>query len=439
MKKDKSKSEKLSYDIPFQERLLRVLYRDSDFAITLGVPYLDPMAFENNIHRWCADVILNYAKKHMSGATLDAVKIAASQAYISGRLIRKRDKDAVDALIRKLKRPVKDRSFIKEELFRYIKNQTFKQVVNNGLELMKKGRIDKLDVEIQRVLNVKSAETGGLGHFLLADSFKRYKRRKSYKDEGIPSGLETDQYMKGGGPLRKQLAAFIAPPGVGKTNGLINTMCNVVLLGGCRALYITLELAEEIITDRTDARFTGIKIQDLERKKNPRKVRRFMRRLSKTLDGEPIVIKEFPAATITVKHIEHYIRQLERRAFYPDVVFVDYADLLVPEGGKTGDNYEDAGNIYVELRAMAQRLNVLVWTAGQGNRQSLDKKLITMKELADSFQKAMHSDVLLALCQTKEEKKRHHARIFMMKNRNGLSELEFPVRLDHATARVINR
>jgi replicative DNA helicase len=439
MKRGKTETETFSYDASFQERIIRTMFQEPDWCITLCMPHLHPGSFENNVHRWFAETLIGYATKHMSGATLDAVKISADNAYVAGRLVARRDKAQVDALLSKLKKKVPDRTFIKEELFRFIKNQTFKQAVLNGMDLMKQGKLDDLDAEVTRILEVQAAASGGLGHFLVSDAKARYKKRLNYEELGIPTGIECDVYMKGGGPLAKQLAAIVAPPSGGKSSTLINIARQAVELGQQQVLYITLELSEEIIVDRIDSCFTKIAIGDLEAGDNPKKVRRYMKRLGQELGGEPIVVKEFPAQTITVRHIEHYIRQLERRSFYPGVVIVDYADLLLPEAGLTGDSYEDAGNLYVQLRAMAQRLGILVWTAGQGNRQSLGKKIITMKELADSFKKAMHADVLLALCQTDEEKHRNIARYFMMKNRNGRADMEFPVKTDWSRCRVTNR
>lgn len=433
--------EQFAYDMGFQERIVRVLVEDPDWCMTTGVPHLGADLFENNVHRWFADTTIRYAKKHASGISVSALKIESDRAYVAGRLIRKRDKVAVDALLKKLRRkPVADRSYIQSEVFRYIKTQTYKRAVLTGADLIKQGKIDAIDSELQRVLDVQALESGGLGHFMLQQRAERYKRRKEYVPDGLPTGFECDKYMKGGGLRKKQLGAFIAAPAVGKTNHLVQAAKQAVLLGQKPILYITLELSTEVIQDRMDASFTGIKIDDLEHGKNPKRIRRFWRKLKDTLPfGEAIVLREFPALTMRVSQILNYVKQLERRGFYPGAIFIDYADLLVPEAGATGDDYQDAGSIYVELRSMAQKLNIPVWTAGQGNRSSLGKKVITMKELADSFKKAMHADVLIAICQTDEEEKRGNGRHFIMKNRNGRAHIEFPVRLDHARSTIINR
>jgi hypothetical protein len=444
--KEREKRAKLEYGSKFQERIVRTLYQDPDWCIQFGLPNLEPAMLENNVHSWFADRILSYAKKFMSGITRDALKIEAKHAYTSGRLFRKRDKAVVNGLLTKLRKPVADRSYVKRELFRFVKTQTLKEVIEHGImPLMKENAVDQYDSQLQRVLDVQPPTEGGFGHFMAKDRSERYKRRKDWEPDGIATGLEADKHHKYGGPRRRQLAAVVAPPHVGKTTALCHLLKQAVMLSNKRALFITLEEDEVIIQDRLDSAFTGININELETRKNIRKVRRFWRRFEKTHEGdERIVVKEMPMMVTTVTQIERYIKSLERKGFYPDVVFVDYAGLLRSEGSdrkgrKDDSRYEEFGTIYEELRALAKRLGILVWTAHQGNRGSMGKKIITMKDLAESFKPAMHSDYLLAICQTEEEALRERARMFSMKMRGGRANMEFPVRLDYERNRIVNR
>jgi hypothetical protein len=438
--KEKKSERKLEYSGKFQERILRCLYSDPDWCIQFAVPHLDASLFENNVHRWFADRILGYSKKYMTGVSRDALKIEARHAYTAGRLVRKRDKASVDALLSKLRKPVPDRSYIKRELFRFIKTQTLKDVVQHDIiELVKTNDVDKYDGVLQRVLDVQAPTEGGLGHGMASNRTDRYKRRKDWERDGFTTGLETDKDMKHGGPRRKQLAAVVAPPHTGKTTVLCHLTKQMVTLANKRVLFISLEEDEDTIQDRLDAAFTGIDINELETGTNPRKIRRFWRKFAKTHDHEMIMVKEMPMGITTVAQIERFIKSLERKGFYPDAVVVDYAGLIKPDGKEDDSRYEDVGTVYIELRSMAQRLNLLVWTAHQGNRQSMGKKIVTMKDLADSFKPAMHSDFLIAICQTEDEKLRERARIYSMKVRGGSANKEYNVKIDYALVKVINR
>ena len=437
--RDKSKERTFDYDSAFQGKLVRLMVQDEGWCISFCVPHLQPELFENNVHRWAAERTIGYATKYAAGITRSALRIEAKHAFTSGRLVRKRDLPAVNALLKLIKKPVADRSYIQRELFKFIKTQTLKEVVQHDvIEAMKRGEVDAYDSALQRVLDVQPPTEDGYGHSMSEGRLERFKRRTDWKPEGIATGLEVDQHIKHGGPRKKQLAAVVAPPHVGKTTVLVQLCKQAVLLGNQRCLFITLEEDEETIQDRLDSSFTGIDINQLEDPKNSLKVRKYWRRFRKNHDHEMLVVKEFPMGVTTVLQIERYIKSLERKGFYPDVVFVDYAGLLKP-GGKTDDSrYEDIGTIYVELRGMGQRHKFLVWTAHQGNRDSMGKKVVTMRDLAESFKPAMHADLLLAICQTEQERDRQRARIFSMKVRGGRAHMEYAVKLDYNRVRVVN-
>lgn len=435
---------KLTYDASFQERIVRTLFQDPDWCVQFGVPNLDASLFENSVHRWVANATLSYAKRYSSGISRAALKIEARNAYTSGRLVRKRDRHVVDALLKKLPKPVRDRSYIKRELFRFIKTQTLKDVLlYDAVDVLKNNDVDRVDAILQRVLDVQAPTETGMGHFMARERVKRYDRRADWVPDGIATGLEVDSHMKAGGPRRKQLAAIVAPPHTGKTMTLCHLAKQAVMLANKRVLVITLEEDEETIQDRLDASFTGISINDLELDHKRRRVRKFWKRFEASHPHEMIVVKEFPMNVTTTAQIEAYIKSLERKGFYPDVVFVDYAGLMRPNiarrAGDVETRYEEIGSVFVDLRSMAQRLNILVWTALQGNRNSTGKRVVNMKDLAESFKPAMHADLLIAICQTEEEEKKRIARLYSMKVRGGRARMEFPVKLDYAKVVVVNR
>lgn len=437
MKKQRTK---LQYDAAFQERILNTMLGDPDWCISYCVPNLEAQVFDSNVHRWFASTMLNYAKEHQSGITRSALRIEAKHAYRSGRLVRKRDREFVNAIMTRLKKPAPDRSYIKRELHRFVKTQRLKDVIEHDImPMVKENAVEKYDGALQKVLDIQAPTEGDLGHFMAADRVKRFKRRKDWEPDGVQTGLEVDKHMKRGGPRKKQLAAVVAPPHTGKTTCLVHLAKQAVELNNKRVLFVSLEEDDETIQDRIDSAFTGININELEKPLKSKKVRRYWRKFSTTHEHEMLVVKEFPMNVTTVAQIEAYIRSLERKGFYPDVVFIDYAGLIKPAGREDDSRYEDIGTIYVELRSMAQRLNLLVWTAHQGNRASMGKKIVTMKDLAESFKPAMHSDVLLAICQTDAEKLRGKARIYSMKVRGGRANMDFPVRIDYERVRVINR
>ena len=60
-----------------------------------------------------------------------------------------------------------------------------------------------------------------------------------------------------------------------------------------------------------------------------------------------------------------------------------------------------------------------VWTATQAARRALSKELVTIADIAESYEKSNVADVIIALCQTREEKEADMLRLFAAKIRDG--------------------
>ena len=105
------------------------------------------------------------------------------------------------------------------------------------------------------------------------------------------------------------------------------------------------------------------------------------------------------------------------KGFVPDVIIVDYGAIMKPSA-----NFADKRNAietnYEDLRALADDYDVALWTAAQGNRPALSKKIVTMADLAECFAIGNIVDVMGCLCQTDKEKKLGDIRMFLAKIRD---------------------
>jgi hypothetical protein len=63
-----------------------------------------------------------------------------------------------------------------------------------------------------------------------------------------------------------------------------------------------------------------------------------------------------------------------------------------------------------------------MWSASQAGRSSLSKEIITMADIAEDIGKANIADVIIALCQTREEETADQCRLFLAKVRDGDSK-----------------
>lgn len=421
---------KVDYGKDFERKMLRVLFSDHEFATTAGV-HLGHEYFSTPALRWLAQKIVGYVRTHGTGVNKDALSIELQRDKKIGRLSAK-NYDAARALVDTIDAQVKDRSHVKEELFRFIKNQTTDRAVRACLDHLDVQDFDSIDKELQKVLDVQASLDGGLGHFFVRDRHLRRERRKGYEFNGIATGLFLDEKLKPKGVPPKSITTVVAPSGVGKSGVLMYISRSAAINSSAKVLYITTELSEEVVTDRLDASFTGISINMLEKER--KLVSGKIKKLG-TKYGEFLIVKEFPPATLTPSGLRAYIRQLERVAFYPTIVVVDSADDMVPDVGERGrdkDGYEDYGAVWRGLRRMSYEVKAPVVTASQTQRGALNKEHVDWDLIADSAKKVMVSDVVLILQQTREEHRQGVGRFYIGKNRFGSAKAEWKARLDWA-------
>lgn len=271
---------------------------------------------------------------------------------------------------------------------------------------------------------------------------------QQYFTTGIP---EFDK--RGLAPTRKRLHIFTALPGRGKSWWLVNLVKQAVLHKKS-VVYVTLELSEHEVSQRVMqclfsvakrnsvqymqefesdelGRFTGM--EPFEIKDRPTLADNDIREV---LEGKvrpfqerpPIIIRQFPTGSITIRDLDAYLDSLEvSRSFVPDLLIVDYADLMNIET----QNYRHAlGKLYKDLRGIAVKRNIAVATASQSNREGSGATTITEKHIAEDFSKVGTTDYLITYNQTQDEKNLGLARLFVAKGRT--DEDKFTVLISQA-------
>jgi len=111
-------------------------------------------------------------------------------------------------------------------------------------------------------------------------------------------------------------------------------------------------------------------------------------------------ISTHPNNTLTIKAIKNILMEWERKdGFVPDIIIIDYADLLVAEHTK---EFRHAQNeIWKDLRALSQERDCLVLTATQADAKSYEKNLITMSNFSEDKRKFAHVTAMFGLNQDK--------------------------------------
>lgn len=110
-----------------------------------------------------------------------------------------------------------------------------------------------------------------------------------------------------------------------------------------------------------------------------------------------------PNSSINVEGIAGTLNVWERAGWVPDVVIIDYADILAMPAGYTPGDREAINATWKDLRSLSQRRHILVVTATQADAASYTASTITRSNFSDDRRKNDHVTGMLGINATEEE------------------------------------
>lgn len=312
--------------------------------------------------------------------------------------------------------------FIKEEALDFCRKQKVKEAMIKATKLLKNRSFDEISVLINDAL--KAGGDNDFGYNFIADFEERYVQNAQ---ERITFGWNSFDAITNGGMAKGTLGVVIAPTGGGKSMVLTH-LGAVALKNKNNVIHYTLELGTKDIGLRYDSCLTGIKLDELPDKKD-----KVLEKI-KTIPGK-LIIKQYPTKTATTNTIRTHLESLKKKDIVPDVIIVDYADLLRPLGSQR-EKRDELESVYEELRAIAMEYNVIVWTASQTNRSGLNEEVITMSNIAEAFNKCFVADFIFTVSRREEDKVNSKARFLVAKNRSGPEGSVFDVDMDTSKVKI---
>ena len=125
-----------------------------------------------------------------------------------------------------------------------------------------------------------------------------------------------------------------------------------------------------------------------------------------------------PNSTLTVNAIKGILAGWEREGWVPDIVIIDYADILTNENSRL-DARDQINERWKQLRALSQSLHCLVLTVTQTDAAAYKTRVITRSNFSDDKRKLAHVTGMVGLNQTDEEKELGVMRLNWVVRREG--------------------
>jgi replicative DNA helicase len=413
-----------TFDRDFQIGTLALMQASFEFNL-MAVELIEPQYYEERELAWVFQTMRDYWQDHNTRCDFLVLHNELRKAVTAGR-VKAQDEVKYTDIFTAMKTPPDADKYVLSEVVRFCRRQAVRKTMLECAPMVDSQDADVWDNILGRM--TVACNTGAHAVDIGMQYFLQYPDRLRARLMGeemlvIPTGITELDYKIGGGLKAGQLGLWLGGTGAGKSIALPHCGKRAVF-GGWKVVHYTLELSGEVIAERYDSAWSQVPVHDLA--KHTLRVEQRLGQLH-SRHGNSLIIKEYPTGQATVNTLRQHLQALKHIGFVPDLIVVDYVDLLKPLTNYN-DEYADLGGITRDLRGLAGELKIPIWSATQVNRPGMSSEVVDVEHIADSFRKAQIADVIVAICASREELEMDVLRLFLAKNRNGPSKHTVKIR-----------
>ena len=406
MTNKKPQTELRKLDLDFYENVILFNALTNQEYLAAIVEYTEPVYFKDEKVKSVFQKIVEFFNERGCCPSLSEIK---------ARLISDTDKNSFKEIVNRFKQL--DTNFNKDELLcnteRFLKERCLYKIIAETAEKHSKGEADIGEAlhSFEKAYAINLNED--MGHFYFEEIDEHIKDLTTVYNP-VPTGWKFLDDRIEGGLFPKTLTCILGQVNVGKSIFLGNIATNMVLRHK-NTLLISLEMSEFMYSKRVSAQLTQIPHSDLKIYAN--ELRENVLQIGQGLDSK-LVVKEYPPKSVTVRQIDAYITKLSHKGFKPDVIVIDYVNLIKPMT-KGLNTYEGIKEIAEMLRAMAFKYNIPIVTASQLKRDAFNTSNPGMEGVSESIALAATCDIMCSIWQEAEDKELGIINMGIIKNRFG--------------------
>jgi len=331
------------------------------------------------------------------------------------------------------------RSYVLRRISDWVGYREREYALERAAEALERGDVAEHDLIIRRALEAGLPEED-VGLDYLKDHSGIWFRER--EEPMMPTGIGAlDKLIHG--YWRGQLVVCLAGYKAGKTWWMIHT-CLTALKKGLNVVHISHEVDQEEMEIRLDMALTARTTdEDLEGReytfevlneetgrtelkkrkyrwlwKDPNRISQARKALSKR--GGRLFVKKYPMGQCTPADVEAYLSYLEAsQGFVPDLISIDYIDIMDLSKLDKRELRHQLNQGYIWAKGLADQKQAVVITVSQVRREAVQKRWVSMKDVAEDARKAGNCDIMLAIGKGPEEIKRGLAGVMVLANRSG--------------------
>jgi len=398
----------------FQQSLIKAIIEDKKYGETI-IDVLESKFFDNNSFRFIMEntreLYKNYNK--IPDYNTLAQKIMAEGGNKDSSKIH------VDTL-EAIKNNESQIEYVKDTALNFCKQQNLKRELKNVQSIIESGEFEaynKIEEIIQKALQV------GLSNDEATDVFHDIDGalEKDFRHP-LPTGIVgIDNLLKGGLGIG-ELGVVLAPTGTGKTT-LLTKFANTAYNLGYNVVQIFFEDNPGNIKRKHYTIWTDIAPDQQPEFKD--EVKSKVEEAQAKSKGSLKLLK-LASDNVTVSEIKNKIRKMNSEIGKKvDLLVLDYVDCISSDKSTNGEEWKGEGSVMRSLESMTGEFEMAIWTATQGNRESISSEVVTGDQMGGSIKKAQIAHVILSIGKTLEQKEHNLATLTLLKSRIGKDGVVF--------------
>jgi len=308
--------------------------------------------------------------------------------------------------------PKENYDWLMDEFENFSRHKGLERAIIKSSDLLESGDYGPVEKLIKDAIQISLNKDMG------TDYFEDPKARLSKLKDGngqISTGWPSIDKKLYGGFNRGELNIFCAGSGGGKSLFLANLGVNWALQG-LNVLYLTFELSEGLVSMRLDSMTTGISTREIFKSIDDVELK--VKMLGKKSGN--LQVKYMPSGK-NCNDIRAYLKEYQvKKGTKPDVLLIDYLDLMMPLSVKVSPSDLFVKDKYVseEIRNLAMETQCVTVTASQLNRSAVEEIEFDHSHISGGLSKIMTADNVIGIFTSRAMKERGRYQIQFMKTRS---------------------
>jgi archaellum biogenesis ATPase FlaH len=317
-------------------------------------------------------------------------------------------------------------TWLLDEFENFSRHKAMEKAILESADLLEKGDYNPVEDKIKQAVSISLTKDLGTDYF--EDPRGRLEALKNSNGQVSTGWPNVDKKLYGGFN-KGELNIFAGGSGAGKSLFLQNLAVNWAT-AGLNCAYISFELSEQLVAMRLDSMLANIPTRQVM--KDIENVEMKVKMMSKKSGG--IQIKYLPSGS-NVNDLKAYIKELQlKQKKNIDCILIDYLDLMMPKSKRVSpaDLFIKDKYVSEELRNLATESNIIMATASQLNRASVEEIEFDHSHIAGGLSKVQTADNVVGIFTSRAMKERGRYQIQFMKTRSSSGvgqkiDLEFDI------------